>query len=149
MVSISERIDKDIIKALKAGEKEKLIVLRGLKSDLKYRQISVGKDLTEAQVQEVLGSAAKKRRESAEQFAAGGREDLVAKEKAELAIIEAYLPEQMDESQVREIVKAAIEETGADSPKMMGLVMKAVMPKVKGLADGKMVQRLVAEILAN
>jgi uncharacterized protein len=148
-VSISERIDKDIIKALKAGEKEKLTVLRGLKSDLKYRQISVGKDLTEEQVLEVLGSAAKKRRESAEQFAAGGREDLSEKEKSELVIIKTYLPEEMDEAEVHEIVKAAIEETGADSPQKMGLVMKAVMPKVKGRADGKLIQRLVTELLAN
>jgi len=149
LVSISERIDKDIIKALKAGEKEKLTVLRGLKSDLKYRQISAGKDLTEEQVLEVLSTAAKKRRESAEQFAAGGREDLVEKEKAELVIIKAYLPEPMDETEIRKIIKTAIEETGADSPQKMGLVMKAVMPKVKGRADGKMIQKLVSDLLAN
>lgn len=148
-MSISERIDKDIIKALKAGEKEKLTVLRGLKSDLKYRQIAVGKELTEEQALEVLGTAAKKRRESAEQFASGGRQDLVDKEKSELVIIQVYLPEQMDEAKVREIIQAAIEETGADSPQKMGLVMKVVMPRVKGRADGKMVQKLASEILAN
>ncbi|MCP4684201.1 MAG: GatB/YqeY domain-containing protein [bacterium] len=148
-MSISERIDKDIIKALKAGEKEKLTVLRGLKSDLKYKQISIGKDLTDAEVLEVLGTAAKKRRESTEQFAAGGRQDLVEKEKSELAFIKVYLPEQMGETEIRKIVKAAVEETGADSPQKMGLVMKVVMPKVKGRADGKMIQKLVTEILAN
>lgn len=148
-MSISERIDKDIIEALKAGEKEKLTVLRGLKSDLKYRQISTGKELTDEQVLEVLGSAAKKRRESAEQFAAGGRKDLADKENAELAIIQSYLPEQMSEADVREIIKAAIEETGADSPRKMGLVMKVVMPQVKGRADGKLVQKLASEMLAN
>jgi len=148
-VSISERIDKDVIKALKAGEKEKLTVLRGLKSDLKYRQISIGKELTEEQVLEVLGSAAKKRRESAEQFAAGGRQELADKENSELTIIQSYLPEQLDETRLREIIKAAIEETGADSPQKMGLVMKAVMPQVKGRADGKLVQKLASELLAN
>ena len=148
-MSISERIDKDIIQALKAGEKEKLTVLRGLKSDLKYRRISEGKDLTEEQVLEVLGTAAKKRRESAEQFAAGGRQDLTDKENSELAIIKSYLPEQMGQAEVREIIRAAIVETGADSPQKMGLVMKAVMPMVKGRADGKMIQKLVSELLAN
>ena len=148
-MSISERIDKDIIEALKAGEKEKLTVLRGLKSDLKYRQISVGKELTDEQVLEVLGSAAKKRRESTEQFAAGGRQDLADKEDSELVIIQSYLPEQMSEEDVREIIKSAIEETGADSLKKMGLVMKAVMPKVKGRADGKVVKKLASEMLAN
>lgn len=148
-MSISERIDKDVIKALKAGEKEKLTVLRGLKSDLKYRQISIGKELTEEQVLEVLGSAAKKRRESAEQFAAGGRQELADKENSELTIIQSYLPEQLDETRLREIIKAAIEETGADSPQKMGLVMKAVMPQVKGRADGKLVQKLASELLAN
>jgi uncharacterized protein YqeY len=138
-----------MIEALKAGEKEKLTVLRGLKSDLKYRQISAGKELTDQQVLEVLGSAAKKRRESAEQFAAGGRQDLVDKEQAELAIIESYLPEQLSEAEIKDAIKAAIEETGADSPQKIGLVMKAVMPKVKGRADGKTVQKLAAELLAN
>ncbi|MBU0982356.1 MAG: GatB/YqeY domain-containing protein [candidate division Zixibacteria bacterium] len=147
-MSLIKTIDQDVIGALKAGEKEKLTVLRGLKSDLKYRQIKEGAELTDEQVLEVLTSAAKKRRESIEQFRNGGREDLVAKESRELAVIEAYLPKQLSEEELRAIVQQAVAESGAASPKDMGLVMKVLMPRVKGLADGKLVSRLVTELLA-
>jgi hypothetical protein len=147
-MSIFEQIDKDMIAAMKAGEKDKLTVLRGLKSDLKYKQIDTGKDLTDEQSVEVLSSAAKKRRDSIEQFAKGGRDDLVKKEQAELEIINSYLPKQLSEQELRDLVAAAIEDTGADSPQKIGLVMKALMPKVKGKADGKLVNKMVAEMLA-
>ncbi len=148
-MSIIKQLDEDIIKALKAGEKLKLSVLRGLKSDLKYKLIEAGKELSGEQVLEVLGSARKKRMESIEQFSKAGRTDLSDKEQAELEIIVAYLPKQMDESELRELIKAAITESGVDSPQKMGLVMKVLMPKVKGKADGKTVQKLVTELLAN
>lgn len=148
-MSIIKQLDEDLIKALKAGEKLKLSVLRGLKSDLKYKQIAAGKELSGEQVLEVLGSARKKRMESIEQFSKAGRTDLTEKEEAELAIIVTYLPKQMDETELRSLIKAAIAESGVDSPGQMGLVMKVLMPKVKGKADGKIVQKLVTEILAN
>ena len=147
-MSTSERIDRDIKEALKAGEKDKLTVLRGLKSDLKYKLISVGEELSDEMELEVLSSAAKRRRESIEQFRQGNREDLAKKEEYELSVITAYLPDQLSEDELHELVAAAIEETGADSPKMIGLVMKALMPKVKGRADGKQVKKLVSESLA-
>ncbi len=147
-MSIIERIDKETIEALKAGEKARVTVLRGLKSDLKYKQINLGKELTEQQVQDVLTSCGKKRRESIEQFRSAGREDLAVKEEFELTVISAYLPEQMSEDEVRELVSEAIKESGADSPQKMGLVMKVLMPKVKGRADGKLVSKLVTELLA-
>jgi hypothetical protein len=147
-MALEERLDNDLKKALKAGEKEKLIVLRGLKSEIKYRRIDKGEDLTEADVVAVLASSAKKVRDSIEQFEKGGRADLVAKEKFGLAIIQDYLPEQLSEEKIRELVVEAIAETGADSPQKVGLVMKAVMPKLKGQADGKLVNRLAMEILA-
>lgn len=148
-MSTINKIDSHIIEALKAGQKDKLTVLRGLKSDLKYAQIDKGKELTEEEVIGVLASAAKKRRDSIEQFQAGGRQDLVDSETFGLHIIEEYLPKQLTEDEVRDIVKAAIEETGADSPQQIGLVMKVVMPRVKGKADGKLINRLVSEFLAN
>ncbi len=147
-MSLVERIDQDIKEALKAREKDRLIVLRGLKSDLKYKQIEKHEELTEEDVIGVLSSLAKKRRESIEQFQKGGREDLVAKEQAELAIITSYLPEQLNEDKLREIVREAIAESGVDSPQKVGLVMKLVMPKIKGQADGKLVNKLATEILA-
>ncbi len=147
-MSLLKHIDENLIKALKAGEKDKLTVLRGLKSDLKYKQIDKGDDLTKEEIIAVLSSAAKKRRESIEQYTLGNRDDLVKKESFELEIIKAYLPEQMSEEKVREIVVAAIEETGADSPQKIGLIMKVVMPKVKGQADGKLINKIAIELLA-
>jgi hypothetical protein len=147
-MSLLNRIDEDMKKALKAGEKEKLTVLMGLKSDLKYRQIDLGEQLSDDDVIAVLNSARKKHRDSIEQFEKGGREDLVKKEKLGLEIIEQYLPEQISEEQLIEIVRQAIEETGADSPAKIGLVMKVVIPKVKGQADGKVINKLVMDLLS-
>ena len=148
-MSLLQNIDKNVAEALKAGDKITVTVLRGLKSDLKYRRIEKGDELTDDDILAVLTHAAKQRRDSIEQFAAGGREDLVAKERAELEIIQAYLPKQLSEDELREIISAAIAETGAVSPAQLGLVMKVVMPKVKGVADGKLINKLAAELLAN
>lgn len=147
-MTLFEKINQDMIQALKAGEKERLTLLRGLKSDLKYKQIDKGDELTDEDAIAVLSSQAKKRRESIEQFQKGGREDLMAKEQAELAIITSYLPEQLSEDKFREIINEAVAETGADSPQKVGLVMKVVMPKIKGQDDGKLVNKLAKEILA-
>jgi len=147
-MSIIEQLDKQIIEALKAGEKDKLTTLRGLKSDIKYKQIDQKDPLTEQQVIEVLSSCAKKRRDSIEQYGNGGRDDLVQKEKAELEIINTYLPKQLSEEELRQMIAAAIEESGVDSPQKMGLVMKVLMPKIKGKADGKLVTKLVTEMLS-
>ncbi len=147
-MSILEQIDKDAIKALKGGDKERLTVLRGLKSDLKYKQIDGGEKLTDERSLEVLATAAKRRRDSIEQFRQGGRDDLARQEEFELGIISAYLPKQLSEDELRPLAEAAIAEVGADSPKQMGLVMKAIMPKVKGKADGKMLSKMISDLLA-
>ena len=147
-MSLLQKLDQDIIGALKAGEKQKLTVLRGLKSAIKYAQIDGRKELTDDDVIAVLGSQAKKVRDAMEQFAQGGREDLVAQSRFELDVIGSYLPEQMSEDELRGLIEEAIAETGADSPQKVGLVMKALMPKVKGRADGKQVNKLAMEILA-
>ncbi|MBN2226050.1 MAG: GatB/YqeY domain-containing protein [candidate division Zixibacteria bacterium] len=148
-MSLLKRIDKDLITALKSGDKLKVMVLRGLKSDSKYYQIDKGEELTDEDVVAVLGSAAKRRRDSIEQFRIGNRNDLVEKESSELAIIEEYLPEQMSEDKLRELISAAIAATGADSPAKIGLVMKHLMPDIKGKADGKLVNQLVRDMLAD
>ncbi|PWB70734.1 hypothetical protein C3F09_08760 [candidate division GN15 bacterium] len=147
-MSLIDQIEQEMKEALRAGQKEKLSVLRGLKSDFKYKQIELGKPLTDADIIGVLTTNAKKRRESIEQFRAGGREELARKEELELQVISSYLPEQLTEERLRQIISETIAETGADSPQKMGLVMKALMPKIKGQADGKLVNRLVTEMLA-
>ncbi len=147
-MSVLKRIDEDLKQALKARNELKVTLLRGLKSDIKYRQIDKGAELTEAEVIEVLGSSAKKHRDSIEQFKAGNRQDLVDKESSELEIIKEYLPEQLSPDKLREIVAAAVTKAGAESPAQIGLVMKDLMPQVKGKADGKMVKDLVVEFLS-
>jgi hypothetical protein len=147
-MSLLEQIDKDIIEALKGGDKARLTVLRGLKSDLKYKQIDGGKELTDEMALEVLSTAAKRRRDSIEQFRKGEREDLAQQEESELELISTYLPKQLSEDELRPMAAAAIAEVGAESPKQMGLVMKALMPKVKGKADGKLLSKLISELLA-
>ena len=148
-MSLFEQVDKDMVKALKGGDKHRLTVLRGLKSDLKYKQIELGEKLTDEQAIEVLSGAAKRRRDSIEQFRKGDREDLVRQEEFELDVILAYLPKQLTEDELRQMAGAVIAEIGADSPQQMGPVMKALMPKIKGRADGKAVSKLIAELLAN
>lgn len=148
-MSLVEQIDKDIIKALKGGDKLSLTVLRGLKSDFKYKQIASREPIGDEQAIEVLSSAAKRRRDSIEQFGRGGRDDLVKQEESELALITAYLPKQLSEEELRQMAQVAIDDIGADSPKQMGQVMKIMMPQVKGRADGKMISKLIAELLAN
>jgi uncharacterized protein YqeY len=147
-MTVFEQIEKDTIEALKSGDKARVTVLRGLKSDLKYKQIEAGDKITEEQAIEVLSSAAKKRRDSIEQFRNGGREDLAQQEESELELITVYLPKQLTAKELREMASAAIAEVGAESPRDMGEVMKSLMPQIKGKADGKMVSKLIAELLA-
>ena len=147
-MSLLKKIDEDLIKALKAGEKEKATVLRGLKSDFKYKKIDIGRELSDEDCIEVMSTVAKKIRESIEQFEKGGRGDLVEKEESELEIVQAYLPQQLDEQELRQIIQDAIKESGAQTPQQMGLVMKVIIPKIKGRADGKLASKLVIELLA-
>ena len=148
-MTIFELVDKDMIGALKNGEKARLVVLRGLKSDLKYKQLEVKGPLTDEQAIEVLSSAAKKRRDSIEQFRKGGREDLAQQEEFELSMIQVYLPKQLTEDELRQMVTEAVAESGAGSPKEMGKVMKVLMPRLKGRADGKLVSKMISDLLAN
>ncbi|MBO6584849.1 MAG: GatB/YqeY domain-containing protein [Gracilimonas sp.] len=150
-MTIKEQIISDIKDAMKAKQQDKLRVLRSLKAKLMEKEISERKDgeanLTDEQAVEVLMKAAKQRKESIEQFEDGDREDLAENEKKELKIIEAYLPEMMDEDEVRSIVKEKIEALGASGMQDMGKVMGPLMGQLKGKADGSMVSRIVKEEL--
>jgi uncharacterized protein YqeY len=148
-MSLKQRIEDDLKTALKAGEKQRLGVLRMVKSKVQEKQVDLrGKKGAEAvlsddDVMNVVSAYAKQRRDSIESYEQGGREDLAAAERAELEIVSAYLPQQMGEDEVAAIVDAAVAESGAKEPRDMGAVMKLVMPKVKGRADGKIVNRIV------
>jgi hypothetical protein len=150
-MTIQEQIISDIKNAMKAKQQDKLRVLRSLKAKLMEKEISERKEgeakLTNEQAVEVLIKAAKQRKESIEQFEDGGREDLAENEKKELKIIEAYLPEMMDEEEVRSMVKEKIEALGASGMQDMGKVMGPLMGQLKGKADGSLVSRIVKEEL--
>jgi len=111
-------------------------------------QKQAGRELTDDEVVTVLSREVKTRRESIEAYTAGGRPEAAAKERREIDIIGAYLPEQLDEAELRTLVKGAVDESGATSPRDMGKVMAALMPKVRGRADGKHVSALVVQELA-
>lgn len=146
-MTLKERIDQDMRMAQKSGEKLKLSLTRLLKSDIRYKEIDKGKELSDEEVLEVLTSSAKKHRDSIEQFRKGGREDLVKQEEDELKMILEYMPEQLGNDELGKLVEEAIVEAGAEGEKDMGKVMKALMPKVKGKADGKAVSLLVSSRL--
>ena len=148
-MSLRQKIEDDLKTALKAGDKLRLSCLRMVKSKVQEKQVELrGKEgpeatLSEDDVTNVVSAYAKQRRDSIESYEQGGREDLAAKERAELEILTDYLPQQMGEDEVAVIVDEAVRESGASEPKDMGAVMKLVMPKVKGRADGKLVNRIV------
>lgn len=150
-MSIQEQIIADIKEAMKAKDQDKLRVLRSLKAKLMEKEISERKDgeakLSDEQAVEVLMKAAKQRKESIEQFEEGGREDLADNEKKELALIEEYLPEMMDEDEVRKIVQEKIKALSASGPEHMGKVMGPLMGQLKGKAEGSLVSKIVKEEL--
>jgi uncharacterized protein YqeY len=119
-----------------------------LKSGLHNKEINLMRPLNESEVLQVLSSMIKQRKDSIEQFAKGGRTDLVEKEEAELKVIQEFMPAQMSEDEVDSLIKKAIEEAGAVSVKDMGKVMKILMPKLTGTADGKMVGEKVKAFLS-
>lgn len=147
-MSLLDKINEEIVKAMKSGDREAATTFRGIKSDLKYYQIEKKLDeVTDEDVVMIMAMSAKKRKDSITQFHAGGREDLVAKETRELELLKPFLPEEMSPEKIEELVKAAIEESGAANPSEMGKVMKVLMPQVKGRADGKLVQQIVVKAL--
>ncbi len=143
-MALIDTIGKDITDAMRSKDQARLNPLRMAKAALMNREVEKGRPLEEAEAQQVVGSLIKQRRDSVEQFRAGGREDLASKEAAEILVLEAYLPPAADPADIERAVIEAIEETGATSAKDLGRVMKAVMPKLAGqAADGKMVNELV------
>lgn len=143
-MSLLEQIQEDTKTALKAGQKDTVQALRMLSSDLKNAAIDGNEDEIG-----VLQSARKKRLDAAQQYRDAGRAELADAEEREAELIQRYLPEQIGEAELTQIIKEAIEQTGASSPKDMGQVMKAVMGQTKGRADGSQVSALVKEQLAS
>jgi len=138
-MTLKEKVDQEMIRALKTKDKTRLSALRMLKSGLHNREIDLKRDLGEAEFLQLVASMVKQRKDSIEQFEKGGRTDLVEKEKAELKVIEEFLPSQLSEADLDSAITEAIREVGATGIRDMGKVMKVLMPKVTGRADGKVV----------
>jgi uncharacterized protein len=142
-MALKEQLDQDLKTAMRDKDTLKLSVVRMLKSAIKYREIELMKPLDDAGVLAVVASEIKRRRDSVEQYKAGSRQDLADKEDAEIKILQAWLPQQMSEDELRAKVDAAIAQTNAKGPKDMGAVMKALLPEVQGRAEGKTVSDMV------
>jgi uncharacterized protein YqeY len=148
-MTLVDQIAHDISNAMKARDAARLSALRRVKAALMNSEVAKGRPLEEAEAQQVLASLIKQRRDSIEQFKNGGRDDLVQKETAEVAILEKYAPPAASAAEIEQAVEVAIKETGAAGPKDMGRVMKAVMAALAGKsADGKAVNDIVRKKLA-
>ena len=142
------QLQKELVVAMKAGEKAKMMGLRNIIGKLKSAKIDKGESLTDEESLKILKSAAKQLKESIDQYQKGGRNDLAEEEAYELSLLEKYLPEQLSEKIIRETVKNIVENTGAESIQNMGQVMGTAMKEFAGSADGKMVQNIVREELS-
>jgi len=147
-MELQRRIDAALKEAIRARQESRLNALRLLLTAVKVKEKELKRPLEEAEIQQVISSQIKQRRESADQYLLGGREDLAALEKEEIEVLQSFLPEQLVPEALAQIVEAVIAESGAQSAKDMGKVMKLLMPRVAGRADGKLVNEMVRSKLS-
>lgn len=146
-MSLSDRLNEDMKQAMKSQDKFRLSVIRMIRSAIKNIEIDQRKALDDDEVLDILNREIKQRRDSLQEFNKAGRDDLANQAEAEIAVIADYLPQQFTEEEVKVLVQQTIQETGASSKADMGKVMSALMPKVKGRTDGKLVNQLVLQAL--
>jgi uncharacterized protein YqeY len=148
-LAILDDLNSALKEAMKSRDEVRVSAIRMMKASLKNKGIEKMGNLSDEDVLQVLSTLAKQRRESIEQFSAAGRTELAEKESRELEIITAYLPKQLSPEELDEVIRSAISESGAKSAGDMGKLMKVLMPKVKGAADGKIVNQRVRELLGS
>lgn len=146
-MSLGEQLEQDMKLAMRNKDKFKLSVIRMVRSSIKYVEIDQGSALTDEQVIDVLTREVKQRRDSLQEFENANRSDLTQNVRDEIKVLQKYLPEQLSEAEINKIVRETIKEIGAIKKSDMGKVMSALMPKVKGKADGKIVSKLVQDSL--
>jgi len=146
-MSLLQKFDDELKVAIKTSDKLKVSVLRMAKAALKNRQIEKRGELSEDEILSVISMLSKQRRESIEQFSKGGRDDLADKERHELEILQSYMPSQLTPEELDRIIVETIKESSAQGIKEIGNVMRLLMPRVKGAADGKVVNQRVKELL--
>lgn len=142
-----EQIQQDLKTAMKAGDTQRREILRLLMAAFKQVEVDRRIELSENDAVDILMTEAKKRRESIEEMDKAGRSDLIGQERYELGVIEEYLPRQLSREEIESLAREAIQESGATTPKDIGQVMKVLMPRLKGQADGKLVNTVVRELL--
>ncbi|PLX98059.1 MAG: glutamyl-tRNA amidotransferase [Desulfuromonas sp.] len=147
-MSLKDQLTQDMKEAMKAKQTERLGTIRQLRSAIKNKEIELMKELDDDGIIGVIGTLVKQRREAAQMYADNGRPELAAKEEAEMAVLQDYLPAQLSEDEIRTIVTEVIAAVGATSMKEMGKVMPQVMARTKGTADGKLVNQIVREKLS-
>jgi uncharacterized protein len=145
--ALAERMQSEIISAMKSKDKARLGVLRMMNAAIKQVEVDERRDLADADVVKVLNSYGRKVKDQIKSYGEGGREDLLEAAKTELKIVSEFLPEEMTDADLEKIVIAAVEETGASGPQDMGKVMKVVMAKTAGRADGSKISSLVKKTL--
>ncbi len=148
-MTIREKIEDDVRQAMRSQNRQRLDALRFLKNAIQKVEKDQQKALDDTGVTEVIAKQVRERRESIRMFEQGSRTDLVAKESAELAVLEEYMPPQMSAEQLSTLIREVIEQVGAETPRDKGRVMGRLMPQVRGLADGAQVNALVDEILGS
>jgi uncharacterized protein YqeY len=147
-MSLKQRLTDDMKTAMKAGEKERLGTIRLINAAIKQREVDERIQLDDAQVLAVLEKMVKQRKDSVTQYETAGREELAAIERAEIAVIEQYLPEKLGEAEILAAIEAAIAETGASGPADMGKLMGVLKPRLAGQADMGLVSKLIKTRLA-
>jgi len=149
-MALKEKLQNDLTEAMRARDEVRSATFRMILTAIKNEEVSgkEARDLNDQEIITVLSREAKKRREAAEAFEQAGAADRAANEKAEGVIIAEYLPAQLSESEIKDLIAAAIKETGAAGPQQMGLVMKSIQPKIAGRADGGLVSSLVKAALS-
>ena len=148
-MTTEKRLQEDMKLAMKAGKKDELSAIRLMRAQLKDARIKKSDDLTEDEVLGILQKSAKKRKESIDIFRDGNRQDLADKELFELSVIQKYMPEELSEESILEVINAEIKSLTLSSDKDIGRLMGTLMPKMKGKADGKLVQQLARKTLAD
>ncbi|MBT6563100.1 MAG: GatB/YqeY domain-containing protein [Candidatus Scalindua sp.] len=147
-MGLQEKIEQNIVTALKSGESDTVQTLRMVIAAIKDEAIAKRKELSDEDVQSIIQKEIKKRKESAEAFQKGGRKELADNEKAEADLLQQYLPEPLSEEELEKVIGEVIQKTGAESVKDMGKVMSQVMAKTQGMAEGKQVSEKVRQLLS-
>ena len=147
MTKLTERIRAELTESMKARDAARTSTLRMLQASLKNEQIEKGHELSDEEAEAVIRRAVKQRQDSIEQFTKGGRQDLVDKERAELGMLQVYLPQQMSDIETEKLVQDVIAMVGAESKADVGKVMKEIMASHKGRVDGKKVQAILNRLL--